>query len=115
MKFELNTHTIYVLLIIGICVLGYLFLYRNNPKYTKYDIEISKMEERIKSLEKELIEKDSIYNVLERQRDSTLNVIKKRDKTIKNIIKNYDKKILDITNLSNDSTIGFFKDWIKSE
>jgi len=112
MKIELNKDAKYILVIIGMCALGYFFLYKYNPKYDKYDIEISKQEEKIKLLEKQINEKDSIYNILEKQRDSSLFNIETRKENIKIIYKNYDKKISDINNLSTDSTIKYFSTWI---
>ena len=104
---------VYILIIISLFLCGYLFLYRPLDKLNlEYGLKIQEKELKIKEYEKELLEKDSLYNILEKQRDSTLIVIDNRKENIKYIYKNYDKKIRDINNLSTDSTISYFSTWI---
>ena len=50
--------------------------------------------------------------VLQEQRDYVLTNINNRSDNITVITKEYDEQIKNITNLSNDSTLSFFKDWI---
>ena len=105
-------HLIYISIILGIILLSYFFFYKPLSEYDKYDIEITKKEERIKYLEQEVIKKDSLYNIVLFQRDSIKKNIDNRKETIKYITEKYDKEIIDISNLSNDSTISYFTNWI---
>ena len=101
-----------VITILVLC--SYFFLYNPLDKINlEYGLKIQENELKIEQYEKELLEKDSLYKILEKERDSTLIIIDNRKENIKYIYKNYDKKIRDINNLSTDSTISYFSTWIK--
>ncbi|PCI28502.1 hypothetical protein COB55_03830 [Candidatus Wolfebacteria bacterium] len=103
---------IYILIISGLCLLAYLFLYRPLSEYDQYDIENTKQEERIKQLEEKLLEKDSLYNEVKKERDSVKFQIDNRKDNIKIITQKYDKEILSINKFNADESIKYFSKWI---
>ena len=97
-------------------LLGYLFLYKPLDNLNlEYGLKILEKELNIKRLEKEILEKESLYNIIETQRDSTLTIIKNRKENIKIIYENYDKEIVNILGLDADSSISYFTTRINSE